>query len=65
MTKVSRLFDFPYYQLENKPSNSALVTKYNVERWSLSLYSKSLHFPQKPDQTQLSSKDCDADSDEF
>ena len=31
MTKVSRLFDFPYYQLENKPNNSALVTKYNGE----------------------------------
>jgi long-chain acyl-CoA synthetase len=31
MTKVSRLFDFPYYQLENKPNNSALVTKYDGE----------------------------------
>jgi long-chain acyl-CoA synthetase len=29
MTEVTRLFDFPYYQLENKPNNSALVTKYN------------------------------------
>jgi len=31
MTKVSRLFDFPYYQLEHKPNSSALVTKYNGE----------------------------------
>ncbi len=29
MTDVKRLFDFPYYQLENKPTNAALVTKYN------------------------------------
>ncbi|WP_431135218.1 AMP-dependent synthetase/ligase [Psychroserpens mesophilus] len=29
MTEVTRLFDFPYYQLENKPNASALVTKYN------------------------------------
>jgi long-chain acyl-CoA synthetase len=29
MTKVTRLFDFPYYQLANKPLNNALVTKYN------------------------------------
>lgn len=29
MTKVTRLFDFPYYQLTNKPLNNALVTKYN------------------------------------
>ena len=29
MTDVKRLFDFPYYQLENKPNESALVTKYN------------------------------------
>ncbi|UOB17817.1 AMP-dependent synthetase/ligase [Abyssalbus ytuae] len=28
MTKISRLFDFPYYQLENFPLNDALVTKY-------------------------------------
>ena len=28
MTEVTRLFDFPYYQLENKPNASALVTKY-------------------------------------
>jgi len=31
MTEITRLFDFPYYQLENKPNNSALVTKYNGE----------------------------------
>ncbi|MDO6760094.1 long-chain fatty acid--CoA ligase [Tamlana sp. 2_MG-2023] len=31
MTKITRLFDFPYYQLENKPTDSALVTKYNGE----------------------------------
>ncbi|TPV33807.1 long-chain fatty acid--CoA ligase [Paucihalobacter ruber] len=29
MTKVTRLFDFPYYQLANKPLKNALVTKYN------------------------------------
>ena len=29
MTEVRRLFDFPYYQLENKPNRKALVTKYN------------------------------------
>ncbi|EDP70236.1 long-chain-fatty-acid--CoA ligase (acyl-CoA synthetase) [Flavobacteriales bacterium ALC-1] len=29
MTEIKRLFDFPYYQLENKPNPSALVTKYN------------------------------------
>ena len=29
MTEITRLFDFPYYQLENKPNDSALVTKYN------------------------------------
>ncbi|MDN3492242.1 AMP-dependent synthetase/ligase [Winogradskyella bathintestinalis] len=29
MTEITRLFDFPYYQLENKPSDSALVTKYD------------------------------------
>ena len=29
MTEVTRLFDFPYYQLENKPNKSAFVTKYN------------------------------------
>ena len=29
MTEITRLFDFPYYQLENKPNTSAFVTKYN------------------------------------
>ncbi|NRA93461.1 MAG: AMP-binding protein, partial [Psychroserpens sp.] len=29
MTDVKRLFDFPYYQLEHKPNDSALVTKYD------------------------------------
>lgn len=29
MTEVTRLFDFPYYQLKNKPNASALVTKYD------------------------------------
>ena len=29
MTDVTRLFDFPYYQLENKPNAKALVTKYD------------------------------------
>ena len=29
MTDIKRLFDFPYFQLETKPSDSALVTKYN------------------------------------
>lgn len=29
MTDIKRLFDFAYYQLEHKPNNSALVTKYN------------------------------------
>ncbi|TBN04800.1 long-chain fatty acid--CoA ligase [Hyunsoonleella flava] len=29
MTEISRLFDFPYYQLEHKPNDSALVTKYD------------------------------------
>ena len=29
MTEVKRLFDFPYYQLENKPNKTALVTKYD------------------------------------
>lgn len=29
MTEVTRLFDFPYYQLENKPNPKALVTKYD------------------------------------
>ena len=29
MQKVTRLFDFPYYQLENHPLQKALVTKYD------------------------------------
>ena len=29
MTEVTRLFDFPYYQLRHKPNKKALVTKYN------------------------------------
>lgn len=29
MTEVTRLFDFPYYQLQHKPNSKALVTKYN------------------------------------
>ncbi|NRD23968.1 long-chain fatty acid--CoA ligase [Winogradskyella litoriviva] len=29
MTEITRLFDFPYYQLTHKPNKSALVTKYN------------------------------------
>lgn len=29
MKDVTRLFDFPYYQLKNKPSDSAIVTKYD------------------------------------
>jgi long-chain acyl-CoA synthetase len=29
MTDVTRLFDFPYYQLAHKPNDAALVTKYN------------------------------------
>ncbi|WP_456442039.1 AMP-dependent synthetase/ligase [Psychroserpens sp.] len=29
MTEVTRLFDFPYYQLKHKPNKKALVTKYN------------------------------------
>lgn len=29
MTEITRLFDFPYYQLEHKPNAAALVTKYN------------------------------------
>ncbi|NRD19723.1 long-chain fatty acid--CoA ligase [Winogradskyella eckloniae] len=29
MTEITRLFDFPYYQLENKPNKSAFVTKYD------------------------------------
>ncbi len=29
MIEITRLFDFPYYQLENQPNDSALVTKYD------------------------------------
>ena len=29
MTEVTRLFDFPYFQLQHKPNPKALVTKYN------------------------------------
>lgn len=29
MTDVTRLFDFPHYQLKHKPNDSALVTKYD------------------------------------
>ncbi|RRO25609.1 AMP-dependent synthetase/ligase [Flavobacteriaceae bacterium 14752] len=36
MKAVKRLFDFPYYQLENYPLNDALVTKYNGQWESLS-----------------------------
>ena len=31
MTEVKRLFDFPYYQLENYPQDAALVSKVNGE----------------------------------
>ncbi|WP_242134927.1 AMP-dependent synthetase/ligase [Aestuariivivens marinum] len=31
MTTITRLFDFPYYQLEHCPNDAALVTKYNGE----------------------------------
>ncbi|WP_194767179.1 AMP-dependent synthetase/ligase [Tamlana sp. I1] len=31
MTEITRLFDFPYYQLENKPTDAAFVTKYDGE----------------------------------
>ena len=31
MKEITRLFDFPYYQLENKPNPAALVTKYDGE----------------------------------
>ncbi|MEM6515688.1 MAG: AMP-dependent synthetase/ligase [Bacteroidota bacterium] len=31
MTDIKRLFDFPYFQLETKPTDTALVTKYNGE----------------------------------
>lgn len=29
MKEITRLFDFPYYQLKHKPNDAALVTKYN------------------------------------
>ncbi|WP_415222282.1 AMP-dependent synthetase/ligase [Psychroserpens sp.] len=29
MTEITRLFDFPYYQLKHKPNDKALVTKYD------------------------------------
>ncbi|MDC6389468.1 AMP-dependent synthetase/ligase [Maribacter sp. PR1] len=32
MQKVTRLFDFPYYQLENYPLEKALITKYD-DKW--------------------------------
>lgn len=31
MTEITRLFDFPYYQLNNHPLEDCLVTKYNGE----------------------------------
>lgn len=36
MTEIKRLFDFPYYQLENFPLEKSLVTKYGSEWKSLS-----------------------------
>ncbi|AVR46691.1 long-chain fatty acid--CoA ligase [Christiangramia fulva] len=36
MTEIKRLFDFPYYQLENFPLEKALVTKYGNEWKSIS-----------------------------
>lgn len=36
MTEIKRLFDFAYYQLENKPSDTALVTKYDGEWTAMS-----------------------------
>lgn len=32
MTEITRLFDFPYYQLEHKPTDAAFVTKYD-RKW--------------------------------
>ncbi|WP_452223362.1 AMP-dependent synthetase/ligase [Lacinutrix chionoecetis] len=29
MTEITRLFDFPHYQLKHKPNDKALITKYN------------------------------------
>ena len=36
MTEIKRLFDFPYYQLENHPLEKSLVTKYNGKWEALS-----------------------------
>ncbi|WP_026838248.1 AMP-dependent synthetase/ligase [Gillisia sp. JM1] len=36
MIEIKRLFDFPYFQLENHPLEKALVTKYNGKWESLS-----------------------------
>lgn len=36
MIEIKRLFDFPYYQLENHPLEKALTTKYNGSWQSLS-----------------------------
>ncbi|MDT0559123.1 AMP-dependent synthetase/ligase [Ichthyenterobacterium sp. W332] len=36
MTDITRLFDFPYYQLEHKPNASCFVTKYNGKWTSIS-----------------------------
>jgi long-chain acyl-CoA synthetase len=36
MTDIKRLFDFPYYQLENHPLDVALATKYNGKWETLS-----------------------------
>ena len=33
MKDVTRLFDIPFYQLEQYPIENALVTKYN-EKWT-------------------------------
>lgn len=32
MTEITRIFDFPYYQLKNHPLDAALVTKYD-DKW--------------------------------
>jgi len=36
MTEIKRLFDFPYFQLENHPLEKSLVTKYNGKWEALS-----------------------------
>ncbi len=36
MIEIKRLFDFPYYQLENNPLDKALTTKYNGQWESIS-----------------------------